>query len=72
MADIGVFNLKGGIMGMLSDRMCGGDGFGEARKEGYAFGPYVANLSTERRKQAIEDWKEENPGAKLSDAYDDD
>jgi len=46
-------------MGMLSDRMCGGDGFGEARKEGYAFGPYIAGLSKKGRKEKIQEWKDE-------------
>jgi len=43
---------------MLSDRMCGGDGFGEARKEGYDFGPYIANDSPQERKRKIKDWKD--------------
>ena len=53
-------------MGMLSDRMCGGDGFGEARKEGYTFGPYLADCyNSEDRKGKIQKWKDDgNPLSK--------
>lgn len=52
-------------MGMLSDRMCGGDGFGEARKEDYAFGPYIAGKSDSERKEAIREHADS--GLPLSD-----
>ena len=42
-------------MGMLSDRMCGGDGFGEARKDGYAFGPYLAGKTKAQRKKVLKE-----------------
>ena len=58
--------FKEKIMGMLSDRMSGGDGFGEARKEGYAHGPYVAHMSPAQRAKAITEHVES--GASTSEA----